>query len=90
VLRTVCSIRNVSKKSFTNVALCRVLRKRLHLKAYKLSVVQHPTDADNVVRKEFCMRMFRKLGLLRSVCQEIDYRSAALPTKVTLNRNYSR
>ncbi|PNF42433.1 hypothetical protein B7P43_G10117, partial [Cryptotermes secundus] len=34
-----------------------VLRKRLHLKAYKLSIIQHLTDADKMVRKEFCMQI---------------------------------
>jgi hypothetical protein len=38
-------MQGVSKKELyngiTNVALWRVLRKRLHLKAYKLSIVQH-------------------------------------------------
>jgi hypothetical protein len=42
------------KKRFTNITVRRVLRKRLHLKAYKLSIVEHFTDADKVVRKEFC------------------------------------
>jgi hypothetical protein len=43
-----------------NVSVWRVLRKRLHLKAYKLSTVQHLTDADKVVLKEFCMQMFNR------------------------------
>jgi hypothetical protein len=69
-----------------------MLRKRLHLKAYNLSIVQHLMDAGKVVRKEVCMQifhtMFRTPGMLRSVWQKIDYRSAALPVEVTLNRNY--
>jgi hypothetical protein len=35
-----------------------VLRKSLHLKAYKLSIVQHLTDADKVICKEFCIQTF--------------------------------
>ncbi|PNF27089.1 hypothetical protein B7P43_G08552 [Cryptotermes secundus] len=44
-----------------NVTVWRVLRKRLHLKSYKLSIVQHLTVADKVVRKEFCMKMFHRM-----------------------------
>ncbi|XP_023712880.2 uncharacterized protein LOC111867343 [Cryptotermes secundus] len=44
-----------------NVTVWRVLPKRLHLKAYALSIVQHLTDADKVVRKEFCMQMFHRI-----------------------------
>ncbi|PNF19367.1 hypothetical protein B7P43_G06707 [Cryptotermes secundus] len=44
-----------------NVTVWRVLRKSLHLKAYKLSIVQHLTDSDKVVRKEFCMQMFHRI-----------------------------
>jgi hypothetical protein len=40
-----------------NVTVWRVLRKRSYLKAYKLSIVQHLTDADKVVHKKFCMQM---------------------------------
>jgi hypothetical protein len=58
---------------------------------YKLSIIQHFRDADKVVRKEFCMQAFHKMfhirELLRSMWQEIDYRSAALPVKVTLSHN---
>jgi hypothetical protein len=61
------------KKSFTDVTVWPVLRKRLHLKAYKLSIVQHLLDADRVVRKEFCMQIFHTPQMLRSVWQEIDY-----------------
>jgi predicted GTPase len=49
------------RNSFTTVTVWRVLRKRLHLKAYKLSIVQHLMDADTVVRKEFCMQMFHRV-----------------------------
>jgi hypothetical protein len=34
---------------------------QIHLKAHKLSIVQHLTDADKVVRKEFCMQMFYQI-----------------------------
>ena len=44
-----------------NVTVWRVLRKRLHLKAYKLSIVQHLMNADKVVHKEFCMQMFQRI-----------------------------
>ena len=44
-----------------NVTVWRVLRKRLRLKAYKLSIVQNLTNADKVVRKEFCMQMFQRI-----------------------------
>jgi hypothetical protein len=47
-------------------------------------------DADKLVHKEFCMQMFHTLEMLRSVCQEIDYGSAALPVEVTLNLSYPR
>jgi hypothetical protein len=40
---------------------CDVLQKRLHLKMHKLSIVQHFTDADRVVRKEFCMQIFHRI-----------------------------
>jgi hypothetical protein len=46
------------KKGFTTVTVWRVLRKLLHLKAYKLSIFQHLTDAGKVVRTEFHMQMF--------------------------------
>jgi hypothetical protein len=49
------------EKSFTTVTVWRVLQKCLHLKEYKLSIIQHLTDADNVVRKEFCMQMFYRI-----------------------------
>jgi hypothetical protein len=68
----------------------RVLRKLLHFKACKLSIVQHLTDAEKVVRKEFCMQMFHTLEMLRSMWQEIDYRSVSSPLEVTLNHNYPR
>ncbi|PNF20647.1 hypothetical protein B7P43_G03034 [Cryptotermes secundus] len=44
-----------------NVTVWRVLRKRLHLKVYELSIVQHLTDAGKVVRKEFYMQMFHRI-----------------------------
>jgi hypothetical protein len=44
-----------------NVTVWRVLRKRLNLKAYKLSIAQHLTDSDKTVRKEFCMQMFQRI-----------------------------
>jgi hypothetical protein len=44
--------------SIPNVTMWRVLRKRLHLQAYKLSLVQHLTDVNKVVHKEFCVQMF--------------------------------
>ena len=52
-----------SEIGIPNVTVWRVLRKRLHLKAYKLrvSIVQHLTNADKVVRKEFCMEMFQRV-----------------------------
>jgi hypothetical protein len=53
--------------SLTNVTVWRVLRKRLHLKAYKLSIVQHLTAAYNVVRKSFFTQMFHTPEMLRSV-----------------------
>jgi hypothetical protein len=43
------------------VTVRRVLRKRLHLKAYKLSVVQHLKDEDEVIREEFCVQMFQRI-----------------------------
>jgi hypothetical protein len=43
------------------ITVWRLLRKRLHLKACKLSNVQHLTIADKVVRNEFCMRMFHRI-----------------------------
>jgi hypothetical protein len=39
--------------SETGIPVWRVLRKRLHLKACKLSIVQHLTHADKVGRKKF-------------------------------------
>jgi hypothetical protein len=38
--------------------LWQVLQKHLHLKVYKLSIVQHLADADKALRKEFCIQMF--------------------------------
>ena len=56
------STRRASRETgIPNVTVWRVLRKRLHLKAYKLSIVQHLTNADKVVRKEFCMQMFQRI-----------------------------
>ncbi|PNF35740.1 hypothetical protein B7P43_G15308, partial [Cryptotermes secundus] len=49
------------KSGIPNVTMWRVFRKRLHLKAYKLSIVQRLTDADKVVCKEFCMQMFHHI-----------------------------
>ncbi|PNF19071.1 hypothetical protein B7P43_G11300 [Cryptotermes secundus] len=43
-----------------NVTVWRVLRKSLHSKAYKLSIVQHLMDANKVVCKEFCMQMLHQ------------------------------
>jgi hypothetical protein len=70
-----------------------------HFIAARGSVANHPvhlqkililTDADKVVCKKFCMQMFHTMfhtpEMLRSVWQ--DYRSAALPVEVMLNRNY--
>ncbi|PNF38889.1 hypothetical protein B7P43_G09910 [Cryptotermes secundus] len=55
------STRRASRETgIPNVTVWRVLRKRLHLKAYKLSIVQHLTDADKVVRKEFCTQEDKK------------------------------
>ncbi|PNF31024.1 hypothetical protein B7P43_G18027 [Cryptotermes secundus] len=45
----------------TGIPNVTVLQKSLHLKAYKLSIVQHLTDADEVVCKEFCMQMFHRI-----------------------------
>ncbi|PNF39058.1 hypothetical protein B7P43_G04850, partial [Cryptotermes secundus] len=56
------STRRASRETgIPNVAVWRVLRKRIHLKAYKLSIVQHLTDADKAVRKEFCMQIFHRI-----------------------------
>jgi hypothetical protein len=56
------STRRASRETgIPNVIVWRVLRKRLHLKAYKLSVVQHLKDTDKVLRKEFCMQMFHRI-----------------------------
>jgi hypothetical protein len=52
------------KKSFTNFTVSQVLRKHLHLKAYKLSIVQHLTDADKAVSKEFCLQMLHTPQML--------------------------
>jgi hypothetical protein len=45
--------------------------KTLHLKAYKLSIVEQLTDADKVIRKKFSMQMFHLIqnveGFLDSV-----------------------
>jgi hypothetical protein len=38
-----------------------VLQECLHLKVYKLSIVQHLKDEDKVVHKEFCMQMFHQI-----------------------------
>jgi hypothetical protein len=57
------STRRASQETaIINVAVWPVLRKRLHLKAYKLSIVQHLTDADKEVRKEFCFQMFHRIN----------------------------
>jgi len=50
------STRRASRETgIPNVTVWRVLRKRLHLKAYKLSIVQHLTNADKVfVRNSVC------------------------------------
>jgi hypothetical protein len=50
---------------FVCVCVWQVLRKRLHLKAYKLSSVQHLTDTYEVVRKEFGIQMFHTPEMLR-------------------------
>jgi hypothetical protein len=54
-----------------NVTVWRVLQKRLHLKAYKLSIVQHLTNVDKVVHKAFRMQMIHQIqddeGFLDSV-----------------------
>jgi hypothetical protein len=55
------SRRSKRRASRKTVTVWRVLRKRLHLKVYKLSIVKHRTDADKVVRKEFCMQMFHRI-----------------------------
>ncbi|PNF13977.1 hypothetical protein B7P43_G08668, partial [Cryptotermes secundus] len=56
------STRRASRETdIPDVTVCRVLRKRLHLKVYKLFIVQHLTDADKVVRKGFCMQMFHRI-----------------------------
>jgi hypothetical protein len=47
--------------SFIRSTVWRVLRKRLHLKGYKLSIVQHLTDAGKVISKEFLMQMFHRI-----------------------------
>jgi negative regulator of genetic competence, sporulation and motility len=47
-------------------------------------------DTDKVARKEFWMQKFHTPEMLRSMMQEIDYRSAALPVEATLNSNYPR
>jgi hypothetical protein len=54
------STRRASRETgIPNVTVWGVLRKRLRLKAYKLSIVQHLTDdVHKVVRKKFCMQMF--------------------------------
>jgi hypothetical protein len=44
-----------------NITVWQVLQTRLNLKAYKPSIVQRIPDADKVVRKEFCMQMFRRI-----------------------------
>jgi hypothetical protein len=49
----------VSEQILYNFTVWRVMLKGLHLKAYKLFIVQHLTDADNVVRKEFSIQLFR-------------------------------
>jgi hypothetical protein len=50
-----------------NVTLWQVLRKHLHLKAYKLSIIQHLTDADKVVRKLKLKLMYDRLSVGQSI-----------------------
>jgi hypothetical protein len=68
-----------------NVTLWRVLRKSLQLKAFKLSIVQHHTGANKVVRKEFCMQMFHLIQDDEKLTT--GGTSAALPLEVTLDHN---
>lgn len=39
----------------------KVLRKRLHLRPYKLTMVQQISDLDKVARSEFCVEMFERI-----------------------------
>ena len=39
----------------------RVLRERLHLKPYKLTMIQHITDEDKVARMQFCVEIFDRI-----------------------------
>jgi hypothetical protein len=55
------SMRRASWETSTPNVLYGSVTKHLHLKAYKLSIVQHLTDADKVVRREFCMQMFHRI-----------------------------
>jgi hypothetical protein len=58
-----------------------VLRKRVHVKVYTLSIVQHLTDAVKMDHTKFCMLTFHNMlptqGVLRNAWKESDYRSIA-------------
>jgi hypothetical protein len=58
---TVVQLRSPRKSTRLGKRVRRVLPKRLRLKAYKLSIVQHLTAADKAVRKEFCTQMFCRI-----------------------------
>ncbi|XP_021938078.1 uncharacterized protein LOC110838797 [Zootermopsis nevadensis] len=66
------STRRVSRESgIPHVTVWRVLRRRLHLRACRLSMVQAISDGNKLARKEFCTEMLRRVeddeGFLDSV-----------------------
>jgi hypothetical protein len=62
-----------------------VLRKRLHLKAYNVSIVEYLTDVYMVVLMEFWKQMFHAMSIdqrdqpsqdmVGNLCQDIDHLS---------------
>lgn len=57
------STRRASRETgISQPTIWRILRRRLHLKPYRFSMVQHITDNDKMVRRDFCAEMLDRIA----------------------------
>jgi hypothetical protein len=67
---------------------CGVLRKRLHLKEYKMSTAQYHERC--IVCTPFKCKRFRNTPHIWNTIVNLFLKDRALPVEVTSNRNYPR
>jgi hypothetical protein len=74
------------KERFTNVTVTKTVTPK------GLQTIRRSTSyaCRQVARKDLRMQLFHAPEMLRSVWQEIDYRPAALPVEVAMNKKYHR